>query len=175
MITKKTLNTWLKVGDFANTRKHIKMKKIIFILSVLFFSININAQKNYDEQYMNAYIVVSDTSQNYFELRQKMFELSKVLKTEIDTMGRGFNKNKNLICLPENDEDEIYAGDYFPRRYPSETLSLEYLIYYTNGNKPTEPRKNQDRITKRIKEKPIQERILLGKKCVKFVKTGPTS
>ena len=129
---------WLKVGDFANTRKHIKMKKIIFILSVLFFSINISAQKSYDEQYMNAYIVVSDTSQNYFELRQKMFELGKVLNTEIDTMGRGFNKEKNLICLPENDEDEIYAGDYFPRRYPSETLSLEYLIYYTNGKKPTE-------------------------------------
>ncbi|AOR27583.1 hypothetical protein FORMB_05300 [Formosa sp. Hel1_33_131] len=100
--------------------------------------LNINAQEISDEQYMNAYIVVSDTSQNYFELRQKMLNLNEKLKTEIDTMGRGFNKKKNLICLPENDEDEIYAGDYFPRRYPSETLSLEYLIYYTNGKKPTE-------------------------------------
>ena len=99
--------------------------------------LNINAQEISDEQYMNAYIVVSDTSQNYFELRQKMLDLNEKLKTEIDTMGRGFNKKKNLICLPENDEDEIYAGDYFPRRYPSETLSLEYLIYYTNGKKPT--------------------------------------
>ena len=114
------------------------MKKIITIFSILLFGLNINAQEISDEQYMNAYIVISDTSQNYFELRQKMSDLNKKLKTEIDTMGRGFNKTKNLICLPENDEDEMYAGDYFPRRYPSETLSLEYLIYYTNGNKSSE-------------------------------------
>ena len=111
------------------------MKKIITIFLISLLGLNINAQEISDEQYMNAYIVVSDTSQNYFELRQKMLNLNEKLKTEIDTMGRGFNKKKNLICLPENDEDEIYAGDYFPRRYPSETLSLEYLIYYTNGKK----------------------------------------
>lgn len=114
------------------------MKKFITIFSFLFLVLNINAQESSDEQYMNAYLVVSDTSQNYFDLRQEMFVLNEKLKTEIDTMGRGFNKTKNLICLPENDEDEIYAGSYFPRRYPSETLSLEYLIYYTNEKKPTE-------------------------------------
>jgi len=114
------------------------MKKIIPILSILLFGLNINAQEISDEQYMNAYIVIADTSQNYVELRKKMFDINEKLKTEIDTMGRGFNREKNLICLPENDEDEIYAGDYFPRRYPSETLSLEYLVYYTNGKKPTE-------------------------------------
>lgn len=114
------------------------MKKTITIFLILLFDLNINAQEISDEQYMNAYVVVSDTSQNYFELRQKMFDLNEKLKTEIDTMGRGFNKTKNLICLPENDEDEIYAGDYFPRRYPSVTLSLEYLIYYTKGKEPKE-------------------------------------
>ena len=114
------------------------MKKIITIFSILFFGLNINAQEISEEQYMNAYIVIADTSQNYVELRKKMFGINEKLKTEIDTMGRGFNREKNLICLPENDEDEIYAGDYFPRRYPSETLSLEYLVYYTNGKKPTE-------------------------------------
>ncbi|MBX2930638.1 MAG: hypothetical protein KF781_01685 [Chitinophagaceae bacterium] len=38
-----------------------------------------------------------------------------------------------MIALPDDDEDEIYAGDYFPRRFPSETtenLSLEYLNFY---------------------------------------------
>ena len=114
------------------------MKKIITIFSILLFGLNINAQEISDEQYMNAYIVIADTSQNYVELRKKMFDINEKLKTVIDTMGRGFNREKNLICLPENDEDEIYAGDYFPRRYPSETLSLEYLVYYTNGKKPTE-------------------------------------
>ena len=114
------------------------MKKIIILLSILLLSLNINAQEISDEQYMNAYIVVSDTSQNYFELRKKMFELSEHFKVEIDTMGRGFNKTKKLICLADNDEDEIYAGEYFPRRYPSETLSLEYFDFYTTGEIPTE-------------------------------------
>ena len=114
------------------------MKKIISIFSILLLGLNINAQENSEELYMNAYIVVSDTSQNYFELREKMFDLNQKLKAEIDTIGREFDKTKNLICLPENDEDEIYAGDYFPRRFPSETLSLEYLSYYLNGKKPTE-------------------------------------
>ena len=35
--------------------------------------------------------------------------------------------------MPDDHEDEIYAGDYFPRRYPSEDLSLEYLIIYDNN------------------------------------------
>ena len=45
-------------------------------------------------------------------------------------MGRFYNKAKDLIALPDDDEDELYAGDYFPKRFPSETLSLEYLNFY---------------------------------------------
>ncbi len=75
------------------------MKKIITIFSILLFGLNINAQEISDEQYMNAYIVIADTSQNYVELRKKMFDINEKLKTEIDTMGRGFNREKNLICL----------------------------------------------------------------------------
>ncbi|WP_262490545.1 hypothetical protein [Hymenobacter sp. CRA2] len=35
-----------------------------------------------------------------------------------DTLGRFFDEQKNLIRLPDDDEDELYAGDYFPRRCP---------------------------------------------------------
>jgi disulfide oxidoreductase YuzD len=35
--------------------------------------------------------------------------------------------------LPDNDDDEMYAGVYFPRRYPSENLSLEYLDFYNRN------------------------------------------
>jgi len=92
------------------------------------------SQNDKDEMYMNAFIVIADSSQVYSELKLKMFNLKDKLNVEIDTMGRGYNKTKDLICLPENDEDEIYAGDYFPRRFPSETLSLEYLDYYDKKN-----------------------------------------
>ena len=92
------------------------------------------SQNDKDEMYINAFIVIADSSQVYSELKLKMFNLKDKLNVEIDTMGRGYNKTKDLICLPENDEDEIYAGDYFPRRFPSETLSLEYLDYYDKKN-----------------------------------------
>lgn len=92
------------------------------------------------DQYMNAYVVIADTSQNYYKLHQEMFNLSDQLNLEIDTLGKGFDESKNLICLPEDSEDELYAGSYYPRRYPSNTLSLEYLSYYTNGWFPDESR-----------------------------------
>jgi len=83
---------------------------------------------------MDAYVVIVDTGQNYFELRQKMFNVNIELGLEIDTMGRAYNVKNNTIALPEDDEDEIYAGDYYPRRYPSVVLSLEYISHYFNYN-----------------------------------------
>ncbi len=80
--------------------------------------------------YAAYYIVIADTGQDYFVLRKKMFGLNSKLNLPIDTMGRLFNAGKNLIALPENDEDELYAGEYFPRRFPSINLSLEYLNFY---------------------------------------------
>ena len=76
------------------------------------------------------FVVVADTSNDYYFLHKKMFTLNRQLNIPIDTMGRFYNKTKNLIALPDNDEDEIYAGDYFPRRFPSDNLSLEYLDFY---------------------------------------------
>jgi|SRR6185312_2469234 len=76
------------------------------------------------------YVVVADTSLDYNFLHKKMFKLNRQFRIPIDTMGRFYNKAKNLIALPDNDDDEIYAGDYYPRRYPSENLSLEYLDFY---------------------------------------------
>ncbi len=110
--------------------------KLLLILAVLTPTLSF-AQQDSDFLYMNAYIVIADSSSNYFDLREKMFELSDKLQIEIDTMERGYDKYKNLICLPDNHDNEIYAGEYYPRRYPSEKLSLEYLDYYANGKKPT--------------------------------------
>lgn len=76
------------------------------------------------------FVVIADTSLDYYTLHKKMIDLNRKLNIPIDTMGRFYNKTKNLIVLPDNDEDEIYAGDYFPRRFPSDNLSLEYLNFY---------------------------------------------
>lgn len=91
-----------------------------------------NNQSKDTTDYNNAtyFVVVADTSKDYSFLHKKMFDLNRKLNVPIDTMGRFYNKTKNLIALPDNDEDEMYAGDYFPRRFPSDNLSLEYLNFY---------------------------------------------
>ncbi len=85
------------------------------------------AQEPTDDLYMNAFVVVADTSHDYHELRTTMCSIAHQLGLQIDTMGRGYDAAKCLIALPIDDADELYAGEYFPRRYPSETLSLEYV------------------------------------------------
>lgn len=76
------------------------------------------------------YVVIADTGLNYYSLRDRMLSLHQKMKNPIDTMGRFYSVAKDLISLPDDDEDEIYRGDYFPRRFPSNTLSLEYLSSY---------------------------------------------
>ncbi len=98
---------------------------LLLLVSTLLF-----AQTESGEDYMNAYIVVADSSHVYHDLKNKMTDLNTKLKIKIDALGREYNKDKDLICLPENHEDEMYAGVYYPRRGYTELLSLEYLDYY---------------------------------------------
>lgn len=82
------------------------------------------------EETATYFIVVADTGKAYHPLLSTMLYLQQQLHMKVDIMGRSYNAAKNLIALPEEDPDEIYAGDYFPRRTPSATLSLEYLHFY---------------------------------------------
>lgn len=91
---------------------------------------------NEEESYANYQVIVIDTNNSYNLLNQKMFSLKDKLRMAIDSMGRYYNAKKDLIVLPENDEDEVYAGAYFPRRELSQTLSLEYMNQYQSASKP---------------------------------------
>lgn len=77
------------------------------------------------------YVIVSDTSEDYQSLRSKMLKISEESKIKIDSLDRSFDKSKGRLVLPDNHEDEIYAGEYYPRRYDSDFLSIEYLNFYT--------------------------------------------
>ncbi|MFM7024145.1 MAG: hypothetical protein ACKOXB_14325 [Flavobacteriales bacterium] len=92
-----------------------------------------NGEEPEYSDYANYIIVIADTGLDYYHLDHKMLQMAKDLSLKVDTMNRHYNVAKNLIALPDNDEDEIYAGDYYPRRSPSENLSLEYLTLYKNG------------------------------------------
>lgn len=76
------------------------------------------------------YLTVADTGQDYFALRTTMFEINKRTRLKIDTMNRYYNTRKKEIVLSDTDEDEIYRGEYFPRRFPGENLSLEYYSVF---------------------------------------------
>lgn len=86
------------------------------------------------EEYGNFFVVIADTGTEYYSLHRHMMDISRESGIEIDTMGRFYNQEKNLIALPDNDEDEMYAGDYFPRRFPGQSLSLEYMTSFIPGS-----------------------------------------
>lgn len=81
------------------------------------------------------YVLVADTGMQYAALNTTMYSLAKQTSLVVDTLGRYYNTKKNKIVLHENDSDELYAGEYFPRRFPSTSLSLEYMDSYTPGSK----------------------------------------
>ena len=83
-----------------------------------------------DSDYANYFVLIADTGLSYDLLHDQMLSLSKALPLPIDTMGRFYNRKKQLIALPDDDDDEMYAGDYSPRRFPSVSLSLEYMQFY---------------------------------------------
>ena len=84
------------------------------------------------DDYTNYWVVISDSGMNYDSLLIKMNYLSANLNWPIDSMGRFYNRKKNLIALPDDDADEMYAGEYFPRRFESDYLSIEYMNWYTD-------------------------------------------
>ena len=90
----------------------------------------VKTEEELEEETATFHIVVADTGFNYYTLRNEMLQLHQALNIPVDTMGRTYNPSKDLIALPENDQDELFAGDYYPRRFPSNSLSLEYLGLY---------------------------------------------
>lgn len=103
-----------------------------------FPEVSITTEDSTESEYATFFIVVADTGLDYYALRKKMFALNNRFGITVDTMGRTYNVSKNLIALPDNDEDEMYAGQYFPRRFPSGNLSLEYLdVYKANSPEKT--------------------------------------
>ncbi len=120
--------------DTSNNKKEDILRKDL-IKTVSDKVTNIGQYEQIDKSdFENAtlFIVIADTNLSYFFIDDKMFELSTQLNMPIDTIGRYFNSKKNLIVLTDSEVDEIFSGEYYPRRFPSDNLSLEYLNFYQN-------------------------------------------
>ena len=118
-------------------------------LGFLLFLISCNSSKDHftdnstysdfeATQYADYYLVIPQKSFRYNDLKNTMLAINEQYYLEIDTMGRYFDKTKQQIVLSEEDEDELYRGEYFPRRFESETLSIENAYFYEKN--ATEPK-----------------------------------
>jgi len=85
---------------------------------------------NEEPDYATVYTVVVDTGQEYTYLQQMMYDISRETGLGVDTMGRYYDTEKQRIILPDTAEDELYRGDYYPRRGSSTALSIEYYTIY---------------------------------------------
>lgn len=85
--------------------------------------------------YATYYLVVVDTGLVYSELQRRMYEIGNSLNLTVDTLNRSYDVTRDLIALPADDADEMYAGDYFPRRFPDEFLSIEYMNFYQQSTR----------------------------------------
>ena len=59
------------------------------------------------EDYSDYWIVIADTGLEYPQLLSRMVQLKNECNLPVDSMGRFYNKKKNLIALPDDDEDEL--------------------------------------------------------------------
>jgi len=83
-----------------------------------------------DDAVVDLFVVIADTGHSYAVLDRHMQRLASLIQADIDTMGRYYDPVRDSILLPIDDEDELYAGQYFPRRFEGNTLSIEYLDQY---------------------------------------------
>jgi hypothetical protein len=81
-------------------------------------------------EYATCFVVVADTGLDYYSLLKKMLALHRQLDIPIDSMERSYDQSRNLIVQTKDDEEGVGAGEYSPRRYASDNLSLEYLNFY---------------------------------------------
>ncbi len=87
-----------------------------------------------EEQYQINYVLITDTGKDYYLLDEGMYAVSKMTGIKTDTMDRAFDPITNKIALSENSEDEMWRGDYYPRRMGEDFMSMEHLDYYTDSS-----------------------------------------
>lgn len=80
------------------------------------------------------YLTIADTGLSYYKLRAEMFVIHVKLGWVIDTMERYYNTQKDEIVLSDTADDEIYRGEYFERRFTSQSMSLEYFRVYNDSS-----------------------------------------
>lgn len=78
-----------------------------------------------ENNYELYFVVVVADGYNYNSLKRIALEASEYLKYKFDTLDRYFNPSRKKIVLPDNYEDDIWAGEYYLRREGGDFVSIE--------------------------------------------------
>ena len=88
------------------------------------------------DEVVELFVTIADTGRDYRSLDIRMYRLSEALHVKVDTLGRYHDRVRDSLMLPLDDEDELYAGQYVPRRYEGNELSIEYLDHFDRSAQP---------------------------------------
>lgn len=96
----------------------------VLILLVFVCSIAFGGQQSIEgEFYSDRYILILKSTKDYNEARSFAFKASKKLGLRFDNENVRYSKEKGIYF--EGIEDDDYNGEYYPRRYAKESISLE--------------------------------------------------
>lgn len=81
-----------------------------------------------DESELNFIISVAE-GYNYDSLKSLALQTAALLNFKFDTLGRYYHPEKGIV-VPENADDEMWAGEYFLRRMSDDIVSVEMRHAY---------------------------------------------
>jgi hypothetical protein len=83
---------------------------------------------------IDEHIIVLGVQDDYAQLVKHAKEISAKTGIKYDSEGMVYDKKRGLIN-PDNSDDDMYAGGYYPRRYDSRYISIERAEYYLKNPK----------------------------------------
>jgi hypothetical protein len=90
-----------------------------------------------DEEMQTAFMVILDSSNDFNSMHALAEKTAQEFHLVFDTIEKQYFPEKNLWGVSLLSEDELYRGEYFPRRSDGDThpLSLEYQQWYDDRSR----------------------------------------
>jgi hypothetical protein len=89
---------------------------------------------NMANEYQTFYLVTIAEGNNYDSLLKVAQSAAKSLHLKVDLMNRSYHPEKGIV-VNDDDEDEIYRGEYYPRRSSGNFVSIEMKDAFMDNEK----------------------------------------
>jgi len=76
------------------------------------------------------YVVVAEEGQNYHPLQERLLQLAQESRLPIDSLGRKYNEGLKKLVITDPEEIDMFGEVYYPRRFETDYLSIEYANAY---------------------------------------------